>query len=287
MSRNRRRRKRRWRKGRCAAMLAVAILIVAGVVFFVRGGATKYTSINDGLGESLVKANEAAIDTDTGKDLKKSLYVPRKIDTSKPMIAFTFDDGPKKGNTTRVVKALEKYDYRATFFMLGLSAATYPDEVKTVLKSGNEVSGHSWNHPQLTKIGASGVASQISRMNHAISKITNSDVALVRPPYGAYNDMVRATIDTPLVLWSVDTLDWKTRNVDSTVNNILKHAKDGDIVLMHDIHIQTVEAVEKVLPQLKEKGYEVCTVSELLEAKKIKVQKGDVIISANQIIRKK
>ena len=100
------------------------------------------------------------------------------------------------------------------------------------------------------------------------------------------NENVKKGIDTPLILWSVDTLDWKTKNTDATVKTILKHAKDGDIVLMHDIHKPTVAAVEKVLPILKKKGYEVCTVSELLEAKGVKAGKGDKVFSATDIIRK-
>ena len=127
----------------------------------------------------------------------------------------------------------------------------------------------------------------MQKMNAAISKVTGADVGQLRPPYGAINDTVKANVDAPLILWSIDTLDWKTLNTNATVNTILKQAKDGDIVLMHDIHKPSVAAVEKVLPQLKAKGFEVCTVSELLEAKGIKVGKGDVVISANQINRYK
>ena len=105
----------------------------------------------------------------------------------------------------------------------------------------------------------------------------------VRRLYGRINDNVKQVIDGPLILGSVDTMDWETRNAKNTEKVILEKAKDGDIVLMHDIHKQTVEAVENVLPILKEKGYEVCTVSELLEAKGVKAGKGDVVISAHQV----
>ncbi|MBS7008969.1 polysaccharide deacetylase family protein [Anaerostipes sp.] len=286
MSRARRTR-RRWNKAGIAVWVVLLALIAAGGIWFIRSGKTNYTSVNDGIGEMMAKANEGVMDKDTGEELKDSLYVPRKIDKTKKLIAFSFDDGPARDNTDRIVKALEKNDARATFFMLGQNANLYPELVKEVMDSGNEVAGHSWNHPQLTKIGASGVQQQMSKMNSAISKVTGSDVGLLRPPYGAINDMVKANIDAPLLLWSIDTLDWKTLNTNSTVNAILKQAKDGDIVLMHDIHKPTVAAVEKVLPQLKAKGFEVCTVSELLEAKGIKVGKGDVVISANQINRYK
>lgn len=278
-----RRRKRKWNTKRIAVLLGVIAIIIFGAVVFAKVSRTSYKKVNHSMGEYMVKANEDILSKDTGKELKKALYVPRKIDKSKKLIAFSFDDGPKPGNTERIVNALEKNDARATFFMLGRNAKFYPDSVKKVLESGNEVSGHSYDHPQLTKIGAGGVRKQMSMMNQEIRNACGSKAASVRPPYGAIDQMVKDNVDSPLILWSIDTLDWKTRNANATVQSILKNAKDGDIVLMHDIHLQTVEAVEKVLPKLKAKGFEVCTVSELLEAKGIKTKKGDVVISANQI----
>ena len=283
----RRKTRRKWNKAGIAGWILLLAVVIAGGIWFVRSGKTKYTSVNDGIGEMTAKANEGVMDKGTGDELKDSLYVPRKIDKTKKLIAFSFDDGPARENTDRIVKALDKNDARATFFMLGQNANLYPELVKEVMDSGNEVAGHSWNHPQLTKIGASGVQLQMQKMNAAISKVTGADVGQLRPPYGAINDTVKANVDAPLILWSIDTLDWKTLNTNATVNTILKQAKDGDIVLMHDIHKPSVAAVEKVLPQLKAKGFEVCTVSELLEAKDIKVGKGDVVISANQINRYK
>lgn len=278
-----RRRKRKWNTKRIALFFGLIVIIILGSVVYSKVTRTSYQKVNRSMGEYMVKANEQILAKDTGKELKKALYVPRKIDTNKKLIAFTFDDGPKRGNTERVVKALEKNGARATFFMLGQNAKLYPDTVKKVMESGNEVSGHSYDHPLLTKIGAAGVNKQMKMMNQAIKDACGSKAASVRPPYGGINDMVKANIDSPLILWNIDTLDWKTRNVNATVQCILKNAKDGDIVLMHDIHAQTVKAVEKVLPKLKARGYEVCTVSELLEAKGIKVKKGNVVISAHQI----
>lgn len=278
-----RRSKRKWKKGRIAAIFAVIAVFVLGGVFIVHANRTKYEKVNKGMGEYIVQANDKLLGKDTGKEIKKALYVPRKIDKTKKLIAFSFDDGPKPGNTERVVKALEKNDARASFYMLGQNAKAYPKIVKMVSESGNEVSGHSYDHPLLSKLSAAGVAEQYKKMNDAIFAACGSKAANFRPPYGGINDTVRKNIDGPLILWSVDTLDWKTRNTKATVDSILKHAKDGDIILMHDIHEPTVKAVEEVLPQLKAKGYEVCTVSELLEAKGIKVKKGQTVISASQI----
>lgn len=279
----RRRKRRRWNKGRVAALLIIIVVIAAGAVFITRSGRTSYAAVNESMGESMVKANDELLGKGTDQELKKSLYVPRKIDKTKKLIAFTFDDGPLKGNTERVLKALEKNNARATFFMLGQNATYYPETVKKVLKSGNEVSSHTWNHTYLPKLSAAQVRAQEDKTANAIYKACGSKPVSVRPPYGAINDNVKKGIDTALILWSVDTLDWKTKNTNATVNTILKNAKDGDIVLMHDIHKPTVAAVEKVLPKLKAKGYEVCTVSELLEAKGVKVKKGDKVFSATEI----
>lgn len=283
MRRVARRRRRRWRKGRVAALLLIAAVMAAGIGFLIRSGGTKYNSVNRKLGEYIVQANEGILSKDTGEKMKKSLYVPRKIDKSKKLIAFTFDDGPSRGKTERVLKALEKEDFRATFFMLGENAQRYPDVVEKVCKSGNEVSGHSWNHPLLTKLSNDQIRNQQDKMNQAIYKACGSKAVSFRPPYGGLNDNVKKIIDGPLVLWNIDTLDWKTKSAKATEKMILEKAQDGDIVLMHDIHEPTVQAVEHVLPILKARGYEVCTVSELLEAKGIHVKKGDVVISAHQI----
>ncbi|WP_290762157.1 polysaccharide deacetylase family protein [Anaerostipes sp.] len=259
-------------------ILTVMILVTAG---------TAAVSVKNFVLQKNETKTEYAIPKKLSKARKKQSSRPmqRHIDKRKKLIAFSFDDGPAKENTDRVVKALLKNHARATFFMLGQNAKYYPELVKEVKDSGNEVAGHSWNHPQLTKLGPEGVRLQMRKMNRAISKVTGYDVGLLRPPYGSVDHVVKKNINAPLILWSIDTLDWKTRNTDATVNTILKQAKDGDIILMHDIHKPSVAAAEKVLPLLKARGYEICTVSELLKAKGIKVKKGDVVVSASQIYR--
>ena len=214
-------------------------------------------------------------------------FLPKRVNPEKKLIAFSFDDGPSRKNTEKILKALDKNNARATFFMLGQNAKYYPDLVKKVEESGNEIAGHSWNHPLLTKLGKKGVKKQMSQMNEAIASVTGSDVGLLRPPYGSINRTVKNTVKDPLILWSIDTLDWKTLNADKTAAAILKQAKDGDIILMHDIHAPTAEAVKKVLPKLEKKGFQVCTVSELLEARNITLHPGDVVVSANDVYRYK
>ena len=165
----RRRKRRRINKGRVAALLIIILVIAAGIFFVTtRFGRTSYASVNKSMGEYMVKANDDLLGKGTGKELKKSLYVPRKIDKTKKLIAFTFDDGPLKGNTERVLAALEKNDARATFFMLGQNANYYPETVKKVLESGNEVSSHTWNHTYLPKLSAAQVREQEDKTANAI-----------------------------------------------------------------------------------------------------------------------
>lgn len=193
--------------------------------------------------------------------------VTPRVNPSKPMIALTFDDGPG-AYTDRLLECLEKNNAVATFFLVGYSVDRYADTVKRAYDMGCEIGNHSWNHPQLTAESPAGLASQISMTNQVVRKATGHAPTLLRPPYGAYNPTVAAAAGMPLILWDVDTLDWKTRNVQSTVNSVLTTATDGSIVLMHDIHLPSVQAAEILIPQLKKKGYQLVTVSELAKYKK-------------------
>lgn len=219
-----------------------------------------------------VKFTATAMD---GSKCKGSLSL-RVIDPKKPMIALTFDDGPSYMYTSRVLKQLKKYNARATFFVLGskLGNPTVQGLIQQSVQNGNEIASHTYNHKQLTAISGAEVNWESEATQQAIRKITGSDPLLTRPPYGAYNDTVKVNVDTPLVLWSIDTRDWQTRNADSVVASVLNNVKDGDIVLMHDIYDSTASAAERLIPELVNRGYQLVTVSELAEYKKIKMRAG-------------
>lgn len=194
------------------------------------------------------------------------------LDSTKPMIALTFDDGPGK-DTGRLLDALEKYDARATFFMLGNNAKRYPEEIKRMKALKCELGNHSTSHPQLTKLSEGGIKKEIQTTSDHIKAAAGEGPTVMRPPYGAVNDTVKRTVGLPMIFWSVDTLDWKTKNVESTVNSIL-NAKDGDIILLHDIHKTSVDAAIEAIPKLIEKGFQIVTVSEMAEAKGQKMELG-------------
>ena len=137
-------------------------------------------------------------------------------------------------------------------------------------KNGNEIGNHSYNHRWLTKLSAKEQIEQISKTQYIIKKYTGYTPIYLRPTYGSVNQKLRNNTDLEIILWNVDTRDWKYKNVNTIVNNALKDVKDGSIILMHDTYKRTSEAVEILVPKLIEKGYQIVTISELKEAKKIK-----------------
>lgn len=195
------------------------------------------------------------------------------IDKDKPMVALTFDDGPGK-RTGELLDALEEYDAHATFFMLGQKVSQYKDEVKKMKEIGCELGNHSYDHTNLTSLGPDGVKKQMNDTNDNLKEAAGSKATLMRPPYGAINDTVKSNVGLPMILWNIDTLDWKTRNVEKTVETIMKNIGDGDIILMHDIHTETVDAAIELLPKLEDAGYQLVTVSELAAAKGKELKNG-------------
>ena len=199
------------------------------------------------------------------------------VDPDSPMVCLTFDDGPSDSYTMDLLEALEEHDARATFYMLGKSVESAKKAEKIINKMndlGCEISSHTWDHKQLTSLGESDVKKQITDTQEAIKKYSGENPITVRPPYGAINDIVKKNADAPLILWSMDTLDWKYLNADTVYNNTLRDVKDGDIILLHDIHKTSVEAAIKLIPALQKAGYQLVTVKEMAEAKGIEMENG-------------
>ena len=199
----------------------------------------------------------------------------RVLDFSKPMVALTFDDGPYSPATNRILDVLEKYNGKATFFVVGDRVSTYSDCIKREFSLGCEIGNHTYSHTILTSAGASEIKSQLSKASKEVKKITGVAPTLMRPPGGAFNSTVKQNADYPMIIWSVDTLDWKTRSASSTVSAIKNNVKDGSIVLMHDLYVPTAEAVEEFVPWLVKKGYQLVTVSELMSARGVTMKNGE------------
>ena len=198
----------------------------------------------------------------------------RNLDPDKPMIALTFDDGPSAKTTSKILDVLEKYNAKATFFVVGSNAAQNGGLLKRMQSMGCEVGNHTYDHKELTQISAAEVKTQLSKTDAVIRKYTGQDCRIIRPPGGAVSTEVRKEVDKPMILWYVDTRDWESSNAQSVISNAEEYAEDGTIVLMHDIYSSTEQAIETIVPDLAAKGYQFVTVSELAYMKGVKLKSG-------------
>lgn len=198
-----------------------------------------------------------------------------EINDKKPVVALTFDDGPGPYTKTLLNK-LKKYGVRATFFMNGTNALKYQKEIQIMQEIGCELGNHTQTHADLIKLDAKQIQEEIEGTNEAIRQAVGRDATLVRPPYGNVNDTVKEVAGYPLILWSLDTTDWKRRDAKAISEYIMKYAKDGDIILLHDIHQFSVEAVSEFIPKMKKKGYQFVTVSELAAYRNAQLEAGEL-----------
>ena len=207
------------------------------------------------------------------------LYTNKMIDKSKPMIAITFDDGPNN-NTNKVLDILEKYNVKATFFILGTNIEGNEDIIKRMDELDMEIGNHMYSHKLITKLKDKEIEKEIKKVDNLIFDITNRYPTLIRPSYGTFNKRIKKIIDKPIIIWDIDTLDWKYHNSKKISNKIISKAKDGDIILMHDIYSATANSLEITIPKLLDKGYQIVTVSELFYYKNEELTKGKVYGSA-------
>lgn len=240
-----------------------------------------YSDLKDYLKPDLVEAftKEKEFIKEESKELKKSpnIISPKRfIDPSKPMIALTFDDGPNKSTTLSILDTLKKYDSLATFFILGNRVSNNESILERMVKEGNEIGNHTYNHKELTKLSNDELVEQIRKTQDIVLNSTGIELKLMRPTYGSYNDNLKAKIKMPLILWSVDPEDWKSRDSQKVTDHILAKVKDGDIVLMHDIYLSTAEAVKVLVPELINRGYQLVTVSELFESRQESLKEGQL-----------
>ena len=194
---------------------------------------------------------------------------------SNKYIALTFDDGPNY-NTNKVLDILEENNVPATFFVLGNRIKGNENILKRMVSSKMEIGNHTFNHLLLTKYKEDKVKSEINDTSNLIFEVTGKYPTLLRPSYGSCNKMIRSVVDTPIIIWDIDTLDWKYHNSRRISSRVINKVKDGDIVLMHDIYSATANALEIIIPSLKSKGYTFVTVSDLFYYKNIPLEKGKV-----------
>ena len=188
------------------------------------------------------------------------------IDPNRPMVALTYDDGPSPTVTPRILNCLKENGGRATFFMVGQKVIKSPDVLKQMVAQGCEVANHTFDHTLMTKVSPTDLANQLVATNQVVSDACGISPVLMRPCGGAKTDAgmnIAGAISMPAILWSVDTLDWKTRDASQTIQTVLEKVKDGDIILMHDLYDATGDASETIIPELVKRGFQLVTVSEL------------------------
>ena len=193
----------------------------------------------------------------------------RRVDPDKPMIALTFDDGPGPG-TRRILRALESVDGRATFCMVGDRVNDYAQTARMVAEQGSEIATHTLSHPNLAKLSAGEVRAELEQSIAAIEQVTGVQPGVLRPPYGSTSEDVQQVcreMGVVIANWNVDTEDWRVRDADAILNHVLDNARDGAIVLCHDLYPETAAAMERAVEALAERGYQLVSVSELLQAR--------------------
>lgn len=204
------------------------------------------------------------------------VYCRNSANTRK--IALTFDDGPHPRYTEEILNILEEYNIRATFFIIGVNAENYPENLKRILDSGCEIGNHTYSHARINKMNRVEIQQEIKQCEQTIFRLTGYRPSLFRPPEGVMSDTLSDVIKEMqynIVLWSIDTLDWAMNPSSRICQTVTDQLKGGDIILMHDYVSggnTTCQALKKMIPLLLAKGYEFVTVSELINGDYAKAQ---------------
>lgn len=186
-------------------------------------------------------------------------------------IAITFDDGPHPKLTPKILDVLDKYDIKATFFVIGVNVDNYPKPLIRAIESGHEIGNHTNSHCILKSMRVDKIYEEINLCKRKILDLTGYNATLIRPPCGMYDkSLIRLAKENndKIILWNIDTHDWSHMSTEGIKSNVISSVKGGDIILFHDYitgESNTVEALETIIPILKDKGYEFVTVSQLLQ----------------------
>lgn len=195
------------------------------------------------------------------------------------LVALTFDDGPSE-NSAAFVQELNELGVKCTFFMQGYQIEIYSEAVQSMVESGHQIASHSYNHPDLTTLTAAEISKQISDTDALLSEIDGKQNHYLRCPYGESNDTVKAAVQSPIIYWSVDSLDWQTMDADAVYNEIISNAYDGSIILAHEIYKTSRQGCIKAIKELQRQGYEFVTVEALLKRRGVEIVNGETYYDA-------
>lgn len=178
-------------------------------------------------------------------------------------VAFTFDDGPSS-NTTKLLDFCKENDIKVTFFLVANRINSFPSTVKRQVAEGHEIAYHSWAHDMQPTLSSAQIKSDFEKSNNILRNLTGAEFTLWRTPGGSYNDRVTSCVPLPHILWSVDTKDWQSLNTYKVYQAIMKNAKDGSIILLHDLYSSSVNGAIMAMEEMMEGDFEFLTVTELL-----------------------
>ena len=191
-----------------------------------------------------------------------------------PLVALTFDDGPRRSTTADLLDGLQERGVPATFFLIGEQIEGNEDLIKRMEEEGHQIGIHSYEHRWLTALSAADFARQVDRERQLLYEILGREDFLLRPPYGGVDAAVEKRANTPIVLWSVDPEDWKDNNIDRIVACVVEQASDGDIILLHDLFPNSAQAALRIVDALLAKGYCFVTVEQLMEERGVVPEAG-------------
>lgn len=193
-----------------------------------------------------------------------------------PMVALTFDDGPRRSTTTQLLDGLAQRKVPATFFVVGSRVKGNEELLQRMAREGHQIGVHTYSHTQLTGLSSAQVACEIQQGRQALTQALGPGDYWLRPPFGLVNSCVKACADSPIILWSVDPEDWRDKNTARIVDHVVSTAKDGDIILLHDMYPSSVQAALEIVDRLGERGFCFVTVEQLMACQEIAPEAGVV-----------
>lgn len=196
------------------------------------------------------------------------------------LIALTFDDGPRRSTTTRLLDGLAERGVKATFFLIGCQIADNEDVVRRMDREGHQIGVHTFDHVQLTELNQADFDAQVGTTRTLLKDLLGHNDFLLRPPFGKWDEGVRTRAGCPIILWSIDPEDWDDKNTARVVEEVVSQAKDGSIILLHDIYTQSVDAALQIVDRLHAEGYYFCTIDQLFAARGISLKAGQVYWNA-------
>lgn len=189
----------------------------------------------------------------------------------KKLLCFTFDDGPNSKTTDILLNNLDKYNARVTFFVLGMRVGSNKEVLKRAYDMGNDIGSHTYSHKDLLSLKDKNIKNEVNNTNDKINNVIGTYPMYIRPPYGSINEHVKKLYNMKTILWNVDSLDWMLKDRNKIKKEILKHAEDGNIILVHDIYKESVYGTLMAMEDLKKEGYEFVTISEMQYLKNIEL----------------